>query len=75
MKKWFINNLLYISGALLGAAAGYIYWKQVGCVSGTCAITSKPLNSIIYGAVLGSLLLGLFKKQNKKEKGIQDDIQ
>ena len=66
MKKWFNNNILYLLGAIVGAIAGYLYWQQVGCVSGTCAITSKPLNSTIYGAVMGSLLLGLFKK-NKKQ--------
>lgn len=68
MKKWFNNNFLYLLGAVAGAIAGYFYWQQVGCVSGTCAITSKPLNSTIYGAVMGSLLLGLFKKENKKQR-------
>lgn len=68
MKKWFSNNGLYIIGAVLGAVAGYLYWQQVGCVSGTCAITSKPLNSTLYGAVMGALLLGLFKKENKKQE-------
>lgn len=68
MKKWFNNNFLYLLGAVAGAFAGYFYWQQVGCVSGTCAITSKPLNSTIYGAVMGSLLLGLFKKENKKKR-------
>ncbi len=67
MKKWFNNNILYLLGAVVGAIAGYFYWQQVGCVSGTCAITSKPVNSTIYGAILGSLLLGLFKKENKKQ--------
>lgn len=68
MKKWFNNNLLYITGALLGAVAGYFYWQQIGCSSGTCAITSKPLNSTLYGAVMGALLLGMFKKQTKKQE-------
>ncbi len=68
MKKWFSNNGLYIIGAVLGAVAGYLYWQQIGCVSGTCAITSKPLNSTLYGAVMGALLLGLFKKENKKQE-------
>jgi hypothetical protein len=65
MKKWFSNNLLYIIGSIVGAIAGYLYWHQIGCLSGTCAITSKPLNSTLYGAVMGAILLGLFKKQNK----------
>jgi len=67
MKNWFKNNVLYIIGAAVGAVAGYIYWQQVGCVSGTCMITSKPVNSTLYGALLGSLLFGLFKKQPQKE--------
>ena len=67
MKIWIINNKLYLLGALVGAAAGYIYWHQIGCVSGTCNITSRPVNSTIYGALLGSLFFGLFKKEKKKE--------
>ncbi|MBK8519683.1 MAG: hypothetical protein IPL54_01970 [Chitinophagaceae bacterium] len=67
MKKWFKNNALYLIGAAVGAIAGYIYWQQVGCSSGTCMITSKPTNSTIYGAVMGSLLFGMFKKEKKNE--------
>lgn len=67
MKKWLNNYKLYLVGAIVGAIAGYFYWQQIGCSSGTCMITSKPLNSTVYGALMGSLLLGLFKKENKKE--------
>jgi hypothetical protein len=68
MKKWFSKNLLYMIGAVVGAVAGYLYWLQIGCVSGTCAITSKPVNSTLYGALMGALLLGLFKKQKEKQE-------
>lgn len=67
MKKWFNINLLYIIGAFVGAIAGYLYWQQIGCSSGTCMITSKPLNSTVYGALMGALLFGIFKKENKKQ--------
>ncbi|MFZ1452538.1 MAG: DUF6132 family protein [Ferruginibacter sp.] len=67
MKKWFKNNALYLIGAAVGAIAGYIYWQQVGCSSGTCMITSKPVNSTLYGALMGSLLFGMFKKEKKNE--------
>jgi hypothetical protein len=66
MKKWFNNNILYVAGAVAGAMAGYFYWQQVGCATGTCAITSNPFNSTLYGALVGSLLSGLFKKDKKK---------
>ena len=65
MKKWFKNNVLYLIGAAVGAVAGYVYWQQVGCSSGSCMITSKPVNSTIYGALMGSLLLGMLKNEKK----------
>ena len=79
MKKWFSKNILYLAGAFFGAIAGFLYWKFVGCSSGTCAITSKPLNSTIYGAVMGSLLFGFFqpdksKQVYSKKKNKQNDI-
>ena len=66
MKKWFVNNKLYVLGAIVGTIGGYLYWGLVGCSSGTCPITSKTLNSTIYGALLGALLFGVFKKEDKK---------
>ena len=41
-----------------GAAVGFLYYRFVGCRSGTCAITSNPYISTLYGAVLGLLLGG-----------------
>jgi len=49
-------------GITLGALAGFLYWKFVGCSSGTCMITSRPINSTLYGALIGFLVLGIFKK-------------
>ncbi len=58
--------LITVLGIAIGAVAGYIYYAQIGCVSGTCAITSKPLNSTLYGALMGGLLLNSFVKTPKK---------
>ncbi len=58
------NNWLTLAGILAGAVAGYLYWQFVGCVSGTCAITSSPVNSTLYGAVMGALLFSTFKRNN-----------
>lgn len=48
-----------IAGLILGAIAGYLYYYFVGCASGTCLITSKPINSTLYGALMGSLLFNI----------------
>ncbi|MFA7272675.1 MAG: DUF6132 family protein [Crocinitomicaceae bacterium] len=54
-----------IIGIILGAVGGYLYYHFIGCSSGTCAITSKPLNSTLYGAMMGGLLFSIFKKEKK----------
>ncbi len=48
---------MQIIGTLVGAGLGYAYYYFIGCASGTCAITSKPLNSTLYGALMGLLFL------------------
>lgn len=63
MKSWVLNNKLLIAGVALGAIGGYLYWQQIGCSSGTCAITSKWHNSTAYGALMGGLLFSMFKKE------------
>ncbi len=57
------KNILAIIGIVAGAVGGYLYYHFVGCTSGTCPITSKPLNSTIYGAIMGGLFFSLFKKE------------
>jgi uncharacterized membrane protein YeaQ/YmgE (transglycosylase-associated protein family) len=60
------KHLLTIIGILVGAIAGYFYWRQVGCSSGTCPITSHPVNSSLYGALMGGLIFSLFKTKKIK---------
>ncbi|HMP99789.1 MAG TPA: hypothetical protein PKC24_08405 [Cyclobacteriaceae bacterium] len=62
MKKTLI--LLGI-GIAIGSIAGYIYWYYLGC-EGTCAITSSPRNSTIYGAVMGGLVANIFNNGSRK---------
>lgn len=56
---------LTIIGLMVGAIAGFFYWQQIGCNSGTCAITSSPINSTIYGSVMGALFLNIFQEDKK----------
>ncbi len=72
--NFLIKNKLLLIGLAVGALGGYLYYQYVGCVSGTCPITSRPLNSTLYGAVMGGLLFSLFNKEtnqspkNKKQE-------
>jgi len=66
MKKR--NYVLTFVGILIGAIGGYLYWQQIGCSSGSCVITSKPLNSTVYGAIMGGLIFSMFHKDQKKTK-------
>jgi len=60
--------LITTLGAIIGAISGYLYYKYVGCASGTCRITSKPINSTLYFAVVGGLLFNMFVKSPKTKK-------
>jgi hypothetical protein len=57
------QNVITIIGIIIGALVGYSFYKFVGCSNGTCAITSKPINSTLYGSVMGGLLLNMFQKK------------
>ncbi|MGB5645606.1 DUF6132 family protein [Muriicola sp.] len=58
--------VLTVAGIAIGALAGYIYYLEIGCLSGSCAITSDPLNSSLYGGFMGGLLVNTFTKSPKK---------
>ena len=53
-----------VFGFILGATGGYLYYYFIGCASGTCLITSRPLNSTAYGGLMGALLFDSFKKRD-----------
>jgi hypothetical protein len=67
MKTLLLKYKLELAGLVTGAVAGWSYWYFVGCSSGQCPITSKPLNSTLYGAILGMLLFSIFKKDKKQQ--------
>lgn len=68
MLKLVVKYRKYLIGIALGALAGFLYWRFVGCTSGTCPITSKWYNSAAYGALIGILMVNTKKKDKKEEK-------
>lgn len=60
------NNIKNIAGFFIGTIGGFIYYKTIGCSSGSCAITSNPYMSILWGGLLGYLFADIFKIKPKK---------
>ncbi len=73
MKGLLARYKWYILGAILGGIGGYVYYAQIGCLNGTCAITSNPWRSTVYFVVLGLLLTNIILDYTKK-KIPKDDV-
>jgi hypothetical protein len=71
MMRFIQKHKIKIAFALLGAIGGFLYWKFVGCQSGTCPIKSVWYLTTLWGAALGYLLgdiiSGYLKKKEIKE--------
>jgi hypothetical protein len=52
-SKVFRYKLLVTS---IGAIGGYLYWKYIGCASGTCPIKSVWYLMTLWGTAMGYLL-------------------
>lgn len=61
-------TLITALGVVIGAIGGYAYYHFIGCANGTCAITSKPLNSTLYGGLMGGLLFNILVPKPRQEK-------
>ena len=64
--SFLIKHKLTVLGILAGAVGGYLYYHFIGCTSGSCPITSQPVNSTLYGAMMGGLFFNSFKKEESK---------
>jgi H+/Cl- antiporter ClcA len=56
MKEYLRKHLIIVIGTIAGALGGYLYWKYVGCQSGTCPIKSVWYLSTLWGLVMGYLV-------------------
>lgn len=57
-----------IIGTAVGAIGGFLYWMYIGCSTGSCPITSSPVISTIWGALIGALLISSFRSNKKENK-------
>ncbi|OFY63518.1 MAG: hypothetical protein A2Y71_12220 [Bacteroidetes bacterium RBG_13_42_15] len=50
------KNRLLIIFTIAGLAGGFLYWKFVGCLTGSCPIKSIWYWSTLYGGLIGFLV-------------------
>ena len=55
-----LRTVLFILG---GALAGLGYYYLVGCRTGSCPISANPFITMLYTALIGWLLAGVFRKE------------
>lgn len=77
-KEFLKKHLFIIIFSIAGAAGGFLYWKFVGCQSGTCPIKSvwylTTLWGIALGYLTGSIIEDLVKKFTGK-KNVKEEIE
>ena len=67
MENFIKKYKLGLIGLVLGESLGYAYYHFIGCNTGTCSITSKPINSSVYGMVMGYLILSTYEKTKENK--------
>jgi len=55
MAAFIRKHILIIIFSFVGAIGGFLYWKFVGCLSGTCPIKSVWYLSTLWGLAFGYL--------------------
>ena len=72
MRDFFTKHKFGFLLVMPGIIAGYLYWKYVGCMSGTCAITSSWHTMVLFGGLiayfLGDSIDDIIKKRKNKEE-------
>ncbi len=63
-KKYFISILI----SAMGLLGGFLYWKIIGCKTGSCPITSNWHTSVIAGGLIGYLIGDSVKDYLQKKK-------
>jgi hypothetical protein len=76
MEAFIRKHLYLILFSAAGAIGGFLYWKFIGCQSGTCPIKSvwylSTLWGLAFGYLTGSLLKDLVMKIRNRKNAIGD---
>jgi hypothetical protein len=67
MLDFVTKHKVAVIGSFTGAILGFMYYYFIGCSNGSCLISSNPLISTPYGALLGFLVTGVFKKKENAD--------
>ena len=68
IKEVFKLKRIQIIFLLIGAFGGFLYWRFVGCTSGTCAIKSVWYWTTLWGAAMGYLVGDIINDIVQKRK-------
>ena len=60
--------LIYAILIAIGALGGYLYWRFVGCQTGSCSLTSTWYNSSAIGGLIGYLSGDTIKDKIKTKR-------
>lgn len=72
VKEFLKSKKLQIIFLLIGAVGGFIYWKFVGCKTGTCPIKSVWYWMVLWGSafgyLIGDFISDILTKRKKKSE-------
>lgn len=67
-RTYFGIPVIGLIGGVIGALLGYLYYIKIGCASGSCAITSNPWMSTLWGAAMGYLFFDMFRGKKARQE-------
>jgi len=74
MKKFLKKYWLQVTVAFIGLVGGYLYWRFIGCKSGSCPITSTWYMSVLLGGLIGYLIGDTINDIRKKIRSKHERI-
>ncbi len=73
MKEFITKHKFGMLLVIPGIIAGFLYWKYVGCASGTCPITANWHTMVGFGALIGYFIGDSIDDVIKKRKAKEDN--